>query len=61
MAVTHSGVTLAPILGKHVATEVLGDGVAAGALAPYRPTRFPAQRALPEESRVPAPSLPLWC
>jgi glycine/D-amino acid oxidase-like deaminating enzyme len=42
MAVTHSGVTLAPILGKHVATEVLGDGVTAGALAPYRPTRFPA-------------------
>jgi glycine/D-amino acid oxidase-like deaminating enzyme len=42
MAVTHSGVTLAPILGKHVATEVLGDGVAAEALAPYRPTRFSA-------------------
>jgi glycine/D-amino acid oxidase-like deaminating enzyme len=44
MAVTHSGVTLAPILGEHVASEVLagGDDVAAEALAPYRPTRFSA-------------------
>lgn len=49
MAVTHSGVTLAPILGRHVASEVLGSGLGGGsesgaakALAPYRPTRFSA-------------------
>lgn len=40
MAVTHSGVTLAAILGRHVSREIL-DGVTVGALAPYRPTRFP--------------------
>jgi glycine/D-amino acid oxidase-like deaminating enzyme len=44
MAVTHSGVTLAPILGQHVARELLagGEGVATKPLAPYRPTRFSA-------------------
>ena len=38
-AVTHSGVTLAPILGRYMATEVL-DGARMAALAPYRPERF---------------------
>lgn len=36
--VSHSGVTLAPVLGRLVADEVLGG--AAPALAPYRPLRF---------------------
>ncbi|NGZ83957.1 NAD(P)/FAD-dependent oxidoreductase [Duganella aceris] len=36
---THSGVTLAPILGQHAAAEVLG-GAPAAILAPYRPDRF---------------------
>jgi glycine/D-amino acid oxidase-like deaminating enzyme len=39
VAVTHSGVTLAPILGSFVAQEVL-DGSRLEALAPYRPDRF---------------------
>jgi len=39
VAVTHSGVTLAPILGRYVAEEVLTDS-RIDALAPYRPTRF---------------------
>jgi glycine/D-amino acid oxidase-like deaminating enzyme len=39
VAVTHSGVTLAPILGRHVSREVLTDSPV-DALAPYRPTRF---------------------
>ena len=37
--VTHSGVTLAPILGQYVAREILQD-MPAGPLSPYRPTRF---------------------
>lgn len=36
---THSGVTLAPILGQYAAAEVMG-GAPAGILAPYRPDRF---------------------
>lgn len=36
---THSGVTLAPILGKFVAQEVLG-GEKVAMLARYRPERF---------------------
>jgi glycine/D-amino acid oxidase-like deaminating enzyme len=40
MAVTHSGITLAAILGRYVSREIL-EGVPVGALAPYRPTRFP--------------------
>jgi glycine/D-amino acid oxidase-like deaminating enzyme len=39
VAVTHSGVTLAPILGKYATRELLG-GEIVGPLAPYRPIRF---------------------
>jgi glycine/D-amino acid oxidase-like deaminating enzyme len=39
VAVTHSGVTLAPILGLHVRSELLHER-AVDALAPYRPGRF---------------------
>jgi glycine/D-amino acid oxidase-like deaminating enzyme len=39
VAVTHSGVTLAPILGRYVAQEVM-TGSRAEALAPFRPERF---------------------
>jgi glycine/D-amino acid oxidase-like deaminating enzyme len=39
VAVSHSGVTLAPILGEHVARELL-DGQPVEELAPYRPDRF---------------------
>jgi glycine/D-amino acid oxidase-like deaminating enzyme len=39
VAVTHSGVTLAPILGRHISQEVLTDSQV-DSLAPYRPTRF---------------------
>lgn len=35
-AVTHSGVTLGPLLGRLIAQELL-DGVATELLAPYRP------------------------
>jgi glycine/D-amino acid oxidase-like deaminating enzyme len=42
-AVTHSGVTLAPILGRYVSEEVL-TGSRVEALAPYRPTRFAGTR-----------------
>ncbi len=42
VAVTHSGVTLAPILGMHVRSELLHERELS-ALAPYRPGRF-AQR-----------------
>lgn len=53
VAVTHSGVTLAPILGRYVAQEVM-TGSRAEALAPFRPERFvghflpPAARAINE-------------
>ena len=40
---THSGVTLAPVLGRLVAREV-ADDTADGLLAPFRPGRF-AERA----------------
>jgi glycine/D-amino acid oxidase-like deaminating enzyme len=40
VAATHSGVTLAPVIGQYVTQEVL-DGVALDPLAPYRPGRFP--------------------
>ncbi len=40
VAVTHSGVTLAPILGLHVRSELLHEREVS-ALAPYRPGRFP--------------------
>ena len=39
LAVSHSGVTLAPVLGRLVAKEV-ADGTADGLLAPFRPGRF---------------------
>jgi glycine/D-amino acid oxidase-like deaminating enzyme len=39
VAVTHSGVTLAPIVGRLTATEVL-QGSRAEMFAPYRPERF---------------------
>jgi glycine/D-amino acid oxidase-like deaminating enzyme len=39
VAVTHSGVTLAPILGRFVSEELL-RGQRVESLAPYRPTRF---------------------
>jgi glycine/D-amino acid oxidase-like deaminating enzyme len=40
VAVTHSGVTLAPILGRYVTREIVDDA-RVEALAPYRPERFP--------------------
>ncbi|MGI9493688.1 MAG: NAD(P)/FAD-dependent oxidoreductase [Geminicoccaceae bacterium] len=39
IAVMHSGITLAPIMGRMVAEELL-DGTAFEALAPYRPDRL---------------------
>lgn len=39
MIVTHSGITLSPILGKLAAQEMLGSAPAS-VLAPFRPTRF---------------------
>jgi glycine/D-amino acid oxidase-like deaminating enzyme len=39
LAATHSGVTLAPIIGQFVAQELL-DGVTVDALSIYRPSRF---------------------
>jgi glycine/D-amino acid oxidase-like deaminating enzyme len=39
VAVTHSGVTLAPILGRWMSAEVMG-AMRVEALAPYRPERF---------------------
>jgi glycine/D-amino acid oxidase-like deaminating enzyme len=39
VAVTHSGVTLAPILGQYVTQEIVGERLVEW-LAPYRPTRF---------------------
>ena len=39
VAATHSGVTLAPVIGELAAIEIL-DGVRQPELAPYRPSRF---------------------
>lgn len=39
LAVTHSGMTLAPAIGRHAAQEIL-DGIAIEALARFRPQRF---------------------
>jgi glycine/D-amino acid oxidase-like deaminating enzyme len=39
VAATHSGVTLAPLIGQLAALEIL-DGVEVEALEPYRPARF---------------------
>jgi glycine/D-amino acid oxidase-like deaminating enzyme len=41
IAVMHSGVTLAPIMGRMISSEILDD-VAAESLEPYRPGRFAA-------------------
>jgi glycine/D-amino acid oxidase-like deaminating enzyme len=38
LAVMHSGVTLAPLIGRLLAVEIL-DGREVGLLAPYRPER----------------------
>ena len=51
LAVTHSGVTLAPILGRYVAQEVL-DGLEVQALSHYRPARF-VGNTLPGEDPLP--------
>jgi glycine/D-amino acid oxidase-like deaminating enzyme len=39
LAATHSGVTLAPLIGRLAALEIL-DGVPVSLLDPYRPSRF---------------------
>ena len=39
VAATHSGVTLAPLIGQLAALEIL-DGVQVDMLKPYRPSRF---------------------
>jgi glycine/D-amino acid oxidase-like deaminating enzyme len=41
VAVMHSGITLAPTVGRLVASEIV-DGVEAEQLAGLRPTRFPS-------------------
>ncbi len=41
VAVMHSGVTLAPIMGQYISREILDD-ISVDSLAPYRPTRFAA-------------------
>jgi glycine/D-amino acid oxidase-like deaminating enzyme len=41
VAATHSGVTLAPVIGQYVTQEIL-EGVILEPLAPYRPGRFSA-------------------
>jgi len=45
VAVTHSGVTLAPILGEYVSREILGEQLI-DQLTPYRPTRFASSGTL---------------
>jgi glycine/D-amino acid oxidase-like deaminating enzyme len=55
VAVTHSGVTLAPIVGRLTAQEVLHDS-RADMFAPYRPERFAVPRL--SASRGPQPRLP---
>ena len=44
VSVTHSGITLAPILGRYVTREII-DGDRVSDLAPYRPERFSAEVA----------------
>jgi glycine/D-amino acid oxidase-like deaminating enzyme len=50
VVVTHSGVTLAPILGRYVTQEILHDSPAEF-LMPYRPERFLASSAGAPASR----------
>ena len=45
LAIMHSGVTLAPIAGQHVASELL-DGEPLSQLAPFRPDRFASGETL---------------
>jgi glycine/D-amino acid oxidase-like deaminating enzyme len=40
VVVTHSGVTLAPILGELASAELLGGGAPSALLAPFRPPRL---------------------
>jgi len=42
IAVMHSGVTLAPIMGRMISSEILDD-ISAESLGPYRPGRFAAE------------------
>ena len=61
IAVTHSGVTLAAIMGQLIRREIL-DGLPSAAFAPYRPQRFSdlaLQLAYPGLLRVPVPVSPL--
>jgi glycine/D-amino acid oxidase-like deaminating enzyme len=39
VAVMHSGISLAPIMGQSISREILDD-ISVDSLAPYRPTRF---------------------
>jgi glycine/D-amino acid oxidase-like deaminating enzyme len=52
VVVTHSGVTLAPILGRYVAREVLA-AARLEALAPYRPERFVAAAVATRQKVLP--------
>ena len=51
-AVTHSGITLAPLLGELIAAEVLGGEEPL--LTPFRPGRFAAPGERRVEERAPA-------
>jgi len=44
--VTHSGVTLGPLLGRLLTREIL-DGEVAGLISPFRPARFARNRVSP--------------
>jgi glycine/D-amino acid oxidase-like deaminating enzyme len=48
---THSGVTLAPLLGRLVRSELV-DGVTEGILAPFRPDRFASGEWTPAPGRL---------
>jgi glycine/D-amino acid oxidase-like deaminating enzyme len=39
IAATHSGITLAPVIGQYAALEIV-DGASVDLLSPYRPSRF---------------------
>jgi len=52
VAVMHSGVTLAAIIGQYVSQEVL-SGTRVEALAPYRPERFARQAGLTVPEKQP--------
>jgi glycine/D-amino acid oxidase-like deaminating enzyme len=44
IAVTHSGITLAPVIGEYAALEIV-DGASVDLLDPYRPGRFAIPKA----------------